>query len=123
MRPSRVAIATITLARSKTEERSLIRSLGDLAALKLPVVAADGGSERRFCEFVQQTGCTLVHPRSPGLVAQVKASLRTALRTHDGPFVLYTEPDKSRFFKERLIEFLSVVRQRPKLALVFASRD
>jgi hypothetical protein len=123
MHVSNIAITTITLARSVSEERSLRRSIKTLVTLGLPVVVADGGSRVHFVEQIESLGCTMARPKSRGLVAQVKASLATALRVHPASFVLYTEPDKAAFFSEHLVDFIHSIRIRPGLAMVLAARD
>src|SRR3982750_2504474 len=96
----------MTWARTPDEEVILRRSLQQLAAAGLRVVVADGGSSSRFTDFVQRVPTfTMATPEGPGLVAQVQASLCAAAR-FGTPFIVYTEPDKEDFFKDRLLDFV-----------------
>jgi hypothetical protein len=101
-----VAIATMTVARTDAEEEALRTSLSALGELGVPVVLADGGSAARFLSFVDALPATTrVIPEGQGLVGQITASLRAA-RASGAEYVLYTEPDKTWFFRERLTAFL-----------------
>ena len=110
-----LAIATITLARTASEERTLRRSLSILAEMGWPVIAADGGSRESFQAFLVKSGFTVVHARG-GLVHQVKAALQTATQKN----VLYTEPDKIPFFTHGLEAFAKLSGKAP---LHFAARS
>ena len=112
----------MTLTRTGHEEKTLRRALPTLAATGLPVIAADGGSSPGFVKFLGALGFTVVQPSRPGLVRQVKAALREALRLPQ-PFILYTEPDKTPFFEGKLTVFLQRSRPGAKPGLVFAARD
>jgi len=101
-----VAVTTITWARSPSEGIVLRRSLERLAALGFPVAVADAGTDTAFSTFAGALPrFTVVIPKERGLVSQVRASLALAA-TFDRPFILYTEPDKERFFEQQLAEFI-----------------
>ncbi|HTG44476.1 MAG TPA: hypothetical protein VK633_08085 [Verrucomicrobiae bacterium] len=118
-----VAVGTITWARSPAEEKTILRALGMLATLGLPVITADAGSRPSFIAALHKLRIQIICPREKGLVPQVKASLRAALDASDAPFVLYTEPDKHPFFAEALHGFLRKAQAQPSSGLVFASRN
>ncbi len=124
MRPSDVVVATITLARTRTEERTLLHSLEKLSALGLPLVIADGGSSKRFVKSLLNLTSHVVAPTEKGLVHQVKSSLATALRQFpDETAILYTEPDKYPFFETRLLEFIAAVPNSKHLGVAAAARN
>jgi hypothetical protein len=124
MRESEVAVATITLARTASEEKDLISALKILRLTELPAVIADGGSPPAFLARVKELGFTLTQPKARGLVPQVKASLREALkRFPDKRFILYTEPDKYPFFEGPMMRFIAKVRPAPRLAVALAARN
>jgi len=118
---SLVAVATITWARSASEEGLLRRALARLSHAGLPIAVSDTGKSRSFAKFLTTHPEFAVSIESRGLVAQVEATLRLAAR-FDTPFVLYTEPDKTRFF-ERLNDFVEQAIDRREPALVLASRS
>ena len=100
------AVATITWARTAAEEALLRRSLQTLAGVGCPVAVADTGTNPGFGEFLDSLpGFSVTTPTERGLVAQVKASVALAA-TFATPFVLYSEPDKERFFDESLRDFV-----------------
>ncbi len=103
----RVALVTITLARTAQEERTLIDSLKRLQTGSLPLIAADGGSSYRFIQTLRDLGFAVTTPKSRGLVHQVNAGLKLALKNPQTTFILYTEPDKYPFFGTPLSKFAS----------------
>jgi hypothetical protein len=99
-------VATITWARSAAEEALLRRSLQSLARLGWPVAVADAGTNPAFGEFLDSLpGFSVTRPSDRGLVPQVKASMALAA-TFGTPFILYSEPDKQRFFDAGLHDFV-----------------
>jgi hypothetical protein len=124
MKTADVVIATITLARTRTEEQTLLASLEKLAALGLPLVIADGGSTPRFRKALRNSAFCAVSPGEKGLVQQVKAALDTALRQFpDKPAILYTEPDKYPFFEKQLTPFIARARASEPFGVVAAARN
>jgi hypothetical protein len=118
-----VAIATITLARDAGEEALLERALGALAAHGRPIAVSDGGSASSFVDAVGRLAAVrLCPPRTPGLVAQVTASVETA-STWDSPFILYTESDKDAFFRDHLGAFLRQARELTDVDIAIAARS
>jgi hypothetical protein len=108
-RPPRLAVATITLARSNEEAALLLASLRELAGRHgLPVYAADGGSIGGFLEALEAVPDLSVRRLAAncGLDAQVKAALSDAAAS-GAPRILYTEPDKRAYFQDRLAAFLA----------------
>jgi hypothetical protein len=107
-----VAIATITWARSPSEEgflRHCLRSLSDTA---LPVAVGDANTSSTFRQFLETLhGFSVGFPTERGLVNQVKTSFELASR-FGTEFVLYTEPDKKLFFTEHVKDFLRLALQR-----------
>ena len=118
-----VAVATITLARDPGEEKLLRVALTTLAKHQRPVFVCDGGSGGEFVEFMRELpGVHLVSPAEPGLVGQVRASLRAAASVGN-EFVLYTESDKVDFFERYLSGFLSTAETARAAGCVLASRS
>jgi len=122
----RIAVATMSLARSPEEEDLLHGSLEYLSAKGLPVVVADGGSEEGFGDRLRTLPHLTVVGRqtdgAPRLVGQVQASLAEAARI-DSDWILYTEPDKRWFFEHRMDDFLTSVEGAGSASVVVASRD
>ncbi|MDP2271220.1 MAG: hypothetical protein Q8N23_34210 [Archangium sp.] len=122
MRPNDLYISTITLARSDQEAELLETSLKALALLQVPIAVSDGGSPKAVVDFLSRIpGVSLVSSMARGLVPQVKASVRAAL-TSGRKFILYTEPDKQRFFENGLVEFLRRAPDTDDVGLVIAAR-
>jgi hypothetical protein len=116
-------VATVTLVRDEAEERTLRDSLRQLPREGLRVAVSDGGSGPEFVEFVRTLASfTVVPSAEPGLVGQVKASLRAAA-SWPSPFLLYTEPDKGLFFGRRLASFISKAPDAADVGIVLAARD
>jgi hypothetical protein len=105
--PGSLSIATVTLARDAEEAQLLCDSLEALSALGIHVIAADGGSPRSFLERVAEIPAIQVLPSrdEPGLVGQARFALRQASALNTDR-ILYTEPDKLRFFRAHLHTFL-----------------
>jgi hypothetical protein len=120
---NRVALVTITLGRTAQEERTLINSLKLLPTRGLPLIAADGGSSARFLRTLREIGFLVTAPKTPGLVHQVQAGLKAALKNPQTTSILYTEPDKYPFFGAPLSTFLKKVRTSGKFGLAIAARD
>jgi hypothetical protein len=118
----RIAIATMTLARDPREAELLRSALTALSRLGLRIFVADAGSPPELIDFIDQSpGMTRLLPVQPGLVGQVRASLRAA-RDDGADYVLYTEPDKRWFFETRLDGFLGRAIATD-LAVVIAARS
>src|SRR4051794_29867176 len=124
MDPVRVAVATVTWARSADEETLLRRSLRLLAEAGLPMAIADTGARPAFTTFLHGLpGARVTVPEAQGLVPQVQASLALAA-AFDRPFVLYTEPDKAFFFEHRLRRFVKhIAEEEDGLGVALASRS
>lgn len=118
-----ITIATITLARNEEEERALTEALQQLALLNLPVVIADGGSLPSFLQFINNVPQFTVLPHKvSGVWAQAKASVEAAFAT-TASFILYTEPDKTAFFKTGLLKMLRAVEVTETTGIIMASRS
>lgn len=117
---NQLSVATITWARDEEEETLLRSALSQLALLQVAIFVTDGGSGESFVEFLHSLpNFTVVKPTGKGLWNQVKSSLDAAFNagtTH----VLYTEPDKLEFFKNRLSNFVTLAND--KMGIVLASR-
>ena len=124
MKISEIAVVTITLARSREDEKALLRSLEKLAATGLPLVIADGGSERQFVKQLLAFTNYVVVPDGKGLVPQVKSGIAATLHQFaDKAAILYTEPDKYLFFEGRLLEFITAVRATKRFGVAVAARS
>jgi hypothetical protein len=118
-----VAVATMTWARSSSEEIVLRRSLQTLSAVGLPVAVADTGTNTPFAAFLATlSGFDVVIPDERGLVAQVQTSLARAAMFHRA-FILYTEPDKEWFFEHQLADFIERAPETSNTGVVLAARS
>ena len=89
----------------------------------MPVAVADRGTSPAFSDAIRQLpGFRVTIPSEPGLVAQVKASIALAA-TFSKPFILYVEPDKELFFKNRLRDFVQRASAHHDVGVVLASRS
>lgn len=123
MQRSDVAIATLTLVRDPEEHRLVAAALSGLAAAGMPVAISDGGSPPDFLDYVAGLPAVqAVPPDHPGLVGQIKASLRAAAQT-GRRFILYLEPDKESFVESRLASFLSQAPDDNDVGVVLAARS
>jgi hypothetical protein len=126
-----IVFATVTLARGAEEAELIERALGVLAGLGMPIVATDGGSPAEFVAAVRriQNIELLTNNEPPGLIGQVRTSLRRARELaaaggRDDGAILYTEPDKETFFRGGLAAFLDDAgRAEADDGLVLASRS
>ena len=107
-----IPIVTVTLARGEREGDLLLTALRELTGLVGgPVLVTDGGSTPEFrAQLRRIPGLTVTDPPVSGLTAQVRQSL-LAGGEHSSGHVLYTEPDKSWFFRNRLVDFLRIGRE------------
>jgi hypothetical protein len=123
MNAADLSVATMTWARSPAEETALRHSLEKLAATGLPVAVADTGISAPFTDFLRTLPrFTIVIPQQRGLVAQVQAALALAA-TFESPFILYTEPDKERFFEQQLAAYIDRAPERDDTGVVLAARS
>jgi hypothetical protein len=123
MELSQIAIATITWARSPTEDVLLRRSLEVLADTGLPVAIADEGGNVTFDAFLRRLGgATLTVPHRKGLAGQVQASVALAA-TFNKDFIFYTEPDKESFFADGMNSFLRRVPHEMDVGVAMPSRS
>ena len=120
---SQVTAATMTWVRTPKEESLLRRTLASLAGCGLPVAVADSGTHRDFLYFLERfPHFSVTVPADAGLVAQIKASIRTAA-IRGSRYLLYTEPDKQFFFERRLKDFLEAASDHPEAGVILASRS
>lgn len=123
MKSSEVAVATMTWARDAAEERLLRESLPLLAGFGAPVFVTDGGSGEAFRRFLRSLpGFDVCEPGERGPWAQAGRSLRAA-HASGRSFILYTESDKSGFFRAGLGEFVSEAPDEDEVGVVLASRS
>ncbi|MGV3773735.1 MAG: hypothetical protein ACO1QB_12595 [Verrucomicrobiales bacterium] len=123
MNIDRFAVATMTLARSPEEERQLREALSELKNTGLQVYVADGGSPAPFLDFVKGLGFELLLPASRGLVPQILMSIREAASRSGKPFLLYTEPDKTAFFRHSLPPYLNSFQEPKNFGCEIFSRN
>ncbi|HJQ32782.1 MAG TPA: hypothetical protein VJ866_11410 [Pyrinomonadaceae bacterium] len=118
-----VAVATMTWARDEAEAELLRESLPLLAGLGLPVFVTDGGSGAAFIDFLHTLpNFQVCDPPRRGPWEQVRQSLAAA-EAAGRAFVLYTEPDKSDFFRRVLRDFISEAPGGEDVGVVLASRS
>jgi hypothetical protein len=115
-----LAVCTITLAKRAEEEALLLRSLATLCnTVQHPVIIADGGSRPEFVEQLRALPRAQVLGPVQGLVPQVHAALAHA-RDSVPDWILYTEPDKRRFFRKHLACYLQQTAAPPADLIVAA---
>jgi hypothetical protein len=113
----------MTWVRTPKEETLLRRTLTSLAGCGLDVAVADIGTSRDFLHFLERSPqFSVTVPADTGLVAQIKASFRTAA-IRGSRFILYTEPDKEFFFERRLADFVEAAGDHPDAGVILASRS
>jgi tRNA A37 threonylcarbamoyladenosine synthetase subunit TsaC/SUA5/YrdC len=116
-----LAIATITLARTESEEKALRAALTQLASFQLPVFVTDGGSSPTFLNFMRSLPQVIVQT-AKGLWPQAKNSITAASRLGT-KYILYTEPDKLIFFANHLPTMLASSTIMESTGVVLASRS
>lgn len=122
MHTHEVCVATITRARDLDEEGLIGRTLRALTAQGFPTVAADGGSRPDFVrELSGIPNLTVIAAAQPGLIGQIKASVRLA-QARGTRHILYVEADKDRFVSGPMKGFLAAVPADDDAAIVLASR-
>jgi len=113
----------MTSVRSPGEDALLRASLERLAAAGLPVAVAETGLSAAFSGFLAGLeNFSVVVPKEPGLVPQVKASVELAAQGGT-PFILYTESDKEQFFRTGLWKFLRGGAAAGDAGVVLAARS
>jgi hypothetical protein len=118
-----ICVATITRARDPREESLITRTLNALSNLGIPVVLADAGSPAAFVDGLSRIPkLTLTPPDHPGLVGQVKASVRKA-RESGSAYILYLESDKELFVRGPMAPFLEPAIAQPDTGVILASRS
>ena len=123
MKREDVSVATMTWARDAAEEAVLRESLPRLASLGVPVYVTDGGSGAAFINFLRALpNFLLCDPPRRGPWEQARQSLLAA-RASGRRVVLYTEPDKTDFFRRALPEFVSAAPAEKDVGVVLASRS
>ena len=102
----KVAVVTMTLARTPAEGATLQRALHTLSQSGLPIYVGEGGSDRAFVAELSRVPhlqiCPLPTRCKPSLVKQVRAAVAGA-ESAAVDYVLYTEPDKVAFFRNGLL--------------------
>jgi hypothetical protein len=120
MSTNEMCIATISLARNKEEEKLLLTSLEQLAALEIPVYITDGGSSNNFIHPLQSIPHFKIF-KAKGLWPQAKMSITEAAKS-GAKFIFYTEPDKQEFFSKHLKKMLKQISVDEKTGVILASR-
>jgi hypothetical protein len=123
MSTHKIAIATMSWARTAQEAQLLREALCCLAQVKLPVVVTDGGSGLSFVEDLRGfRHFTVLQTDQPGVLAQIKRSLQGALQL-GSRYILYTESDKQLFFEHGLGEFLARAPTEGRVGVMVAARS
>jgi hypothetical protein len=118
-----ICVATITRARDPREGSRISRTLSALSDLGIRVAVADGGSPAALLENLSRIPqLTLAPPDHPGLVGQVKASVRSARQTSSS-YILYLESDKELFVRGPLRQFLASAADEEGAGVILASRS
>lgn len=118
-------VSTITWARDRKEEKLVYDSLSALAGKNIHVVAVDGGSSEEFLDSLKKfRNISVIRSSKKGLQNQVVESLREAQAS--SRYILYTEANKSDFFRNQFDGFLSramnVIDKNPNTGIVLPSR-
>ena len=122
MDSSRIAVATMTWARSDADARRLLASLRRLTALGLPTAVADRSDDPAMRQQLSGLDVVLAPPGAATLVAQIQASV--ALAAGFGrPFIFYTEPDKDDFFAHGARRFLALAPDHADIGVILAGRS
>jgi hypothetical protein len=121
MNKNSLAIATISLARTMEEERTLRASLQALAELQLPLFITDGGSSAAFVSFLQNLPEATVFAER-GLWPQARKSITEAAAS-GATTIFYTEPDKEDFFRHHLAGMLAASEMTNRAGVLLASRS
>jgi hypothetical protein len=129
-RPLRLAIVTMSRARTQEEEACLTESLSRLSAMGLPIYVGEGGSRSSFVgRLLALSNVTVSYPNPSipcSLVGQLRAAFARAAEIKPD-YVVYTEPDKLEFFRTGLHRMLRMlareVERGPAPGLVLASRS
>jgi hypothetical protein len=119
---SDIAVATITRVRGRDDERTVKQSLSTLVATGIPVATSDGGSPKRFVDWLRRLPNLTLAPRGNSLVRQVRASVAEAQKT-GRPFILYTEPDKRDFVDGGLADFVERASLAGSIGIQLAARS
>jgi hypothetical protein len=116
------AIATMTAARNEHESAVLAAAIETLSGHGLPIFAADAGSIAAFTDRVRHLPQLELWPEGTTLVRQIRACFRRVLKT-DHRVVLYTEPDKKKFFESAVACFLRRTGVHEAATVCIAARD
>jgi hypothetical protein len=123
MNKAQVAIATITWARDAHEADLVVSGLEALAACGVPIFVTDGGSDAEFMDRARRIhGLTFCAKDGRGLWPQVRSSLNAA-RASGARFILYTEPDKRDFFRDKLDAFIADAGADENTGVILVSRS
>jgi hypothetical protein len=125
--PTRIAVVTITWARSSAEADCLRASLDRLSQVGLPVFVGDGGSPDQFLTRIRRLPNLRISPLPDGTRHSLVNQVRTAIAEaqHSNPdYLLYTEPDKRSFFSRGLPRLLDAAQKNASSppALIIAAR-
>jgi hypothetical protein len=122
MSPSDVCVSVISLARDDQEAQLIRRGLQQLSTTGMRVIVADGGSPAPLVDVIRNlANVSLVPPKGPGLVAQIKAALPAAAAMGT-KFLLYSESDKALFFEGHLADFIAQAPDGDEVGVVLAAR-
>lgn len=116
-----LTIFTVTWARDTAEEALLAQGLEALVTIGCPVIAADRTNTPSFSTTLTRLGIQRARPSAPNLVAQVQAAAAAAAAS-SSRYILYTEPDKVRFFRTGLRQFIADLPLEDDVGVVLAAR-
>lgn len=113
----------MTWARDAKEAMRLRAALSLLAEFEIATVVTDGGSGKEFIDFLRAfPHFQVFEADTPGVWSQARHSILAACET-GSRFILYTEPDKLEFFRDRLQAFIAEAPDDDEVGIVLASRS
>lgn len=126
MKKDLICFATVTLARSRSEEKIILKSLRALSQTDLPMVVVDGGSSKNFISDLKSIPRINIKRETKGnLFTQVRQALKEASIRY--PFVFYSESNKFEFLSKKSKDFLRdarvLIQSDQNLGMILASRS
>lgn len=121
-----ICFATVTLARSRSEEKIILESLKALSETGLSMVVVDGGSSKDFIADLKSIPRINIKRETKGnLFTQVRQALKEASVRY--PFIFYSESNKFEFLFKKSKDFLRdarvLIQSDQNLGMILASRS
>ncbi len=122
----RLVFSTVTLAKTREEEETIVRGIEMLSSKNIPsLIIVDGGSSSDFIARLGAIPRTSLVQKGGGLFVQTKEALNKA-SGESSPYIFYAESNKEQFFKTSLDEFVQKafehMERDPNCGIVLPSR-